>query len=325
MGRSSSRTDLTVIAAIIGRATWKHDSAQRIREPWILTEPRQRHWRMLGAIRAHHRSPRRWRGPIPALAIGTILIGAGVAVATVLAVTGFLRSDEAEPVASLRRPPPGEVRPDHLADGTPVWVVGHQDGTVDVVSAFDTHVPLNLGKLNWWCPSAEAFENPAHGSKWDEYGVRIGGPAPFGLSTWEATVQGSRVLVGAQRAGAPMGTQPTGPSEVDRDWCTWPGDRVVIHSFADWRVWESPTEALRAEPDGWILLAARLVPDPGQPQMLLCALDGCADSVVAAGIEVPPNDVGALGVLDATRFIARVRDAAVRDLTRIVSLGDAGQ
>src|SRR5687768_16456767 len=94
-----------------------------------------------------------------AIAAG-VLIGLGIVVAAVLLVANLLRTDEPDLSSSLRRPSAGEVRAYYLADGTPVWVLGHQDGTVHVLSGFHTHVPFNLGKMLWWCPSALALENP---------------------------------------------------------------------------------------------------------------------------------------------------------------------
>lgn len=46
---------------------------------------------------------------------------------------------------SLQRPAVGKVRADYLPDGTPVWAMGHADGSVDVLSGFDTHTPGNFG------------------------------------------------------------------------------------------------------------------------------------------------------------------------------------
>ena len=49
----------------------------------------------------------------------------------------------------------------------------------------DTHTPFNIGKVLWWCPTALAFDNPEHGSKYDEYGLKLGGPAPTGLPSYQ--------------------------------------------------------------------------------------------------------------------------------------------
>lgn len=58
------------------------------------------------------------------------------------------------------------------------------------------------------------------GSKWDEYGVRIGGPAPSGLPSWEIRVQGSRVHLGGLRPAPPLSMRHQGPPEHEREWCS---------------------------------------------------------------------------------------------------------
>jgi hypothetical protein len=256
----------------------------------------------------------------PGFAIGAgVLIGLAVVVGAVLLVTNLLRTDEPDMSSSLRRPVVGEVRPDYLADGTPVWVIGHEDGTVDVLSGFDTHVPFNLGKMLWWCPSAQGLDNPNHGSKWDEYGVRLGGPAPTGLPSWEVNVRSSRVFLGEPRAAPPMGTPHHGPPDHERTWCTAPEDPVIFHTFEGWRLWDSPTAAVEEAPEGWILLDGRLAVAPDGASVLLCSPTGCADSVAATNVEVPPPDMDPrFGPLGGRRFIGRVRDGTLTDVTGVV-------
>jgi hypothetical protein len=255
-----------------------------------------------------------------------LLIGAGilvglVAVVGVVVASGLLTSGEpAEPI-SLQRPGREEMRPDHLPDGTPVWVIGHQDGSVDVLSGFDTHTPLNLGKLNWWCVKARTIENPAHGSTWDEYGAKISGPAPSGLPSWEVSLEGSGVMLGSPRPAPPLDAPFVGPPPQERGRCIPPEDELVYHTFDGWRVWESPTEAVASAPAGWILLSAGLTVDPAGGGVFVCSLDGCGDSVPAPAIERPPPDIPG-GAFPGTRYIARVRDGALTDLTQIVFLGD---
>ena len=250
-----------------------------------------------------------------------VLIGLAIAAGGVLLVANLLATDEPDIPSSLRRPTAGEVRPDYLADGTPVWVIGHQDGTVDVLSGFDTHVPFNLGKMLWWCPSARALENPHHGSKWDEYGVRLGGPAPTGLPSWEVAVRSSRVFLGEPRAGPPMGTRHHGPPEQERIWCVAAEDPVIFHTFEGWQLWDSPTAAVESAPHGWILLDGTLAIAPDGARVLLCSPTGCADSVAATNVEVPPPDMDPqFGPLRGSRFIARVRDGALTDVTSVVFL-----
>jgi hypothetical protein len=167
--------------------------------------------------------------------------------------------------------------------------------------------------------AASAFDNPNHGSKWDEYGLKMGGPAPFGLVTHEVVVQGSLVLVGKARPGAPPEVRHAGKSEAERDWCQLPDDdQVTYHRFEGWHVWDSPAEAVREAPvDRWILLEGALAVVAGEDGVRLCALDGCGDSALAANVERPEAN-RQFGPLGPGRFIARVRDAALVDVTRVV-------
>ena len=251
--------------------------------------------------------------------LSLLLIGLAVVLVVLALGMNLLRTDEPDMSSSLRRPNAGEARPDYLADGTPVWVIGHEGGTVDVLSGFDTHVPFNLGKMLWWCPSAHALDNPNHGSKWDEYGVKLGGPAPTGLPSWEVIVRSSRIFLGSPRPARPLDTPPHGPPEHEREWCTAPEDPVIFHTFDDWELWDSPTAAVSAAPDGWILLDGELNVAATGDSVLLCARSGCTDSVVATNVEVPPPDIeGQFGPLGGQRFIGRVRDGALTDVTVVV-------
>ena len=244
-----------------------------------------------------------------------VLAGTGLVAIVFVGLTAQLRDEEHDAGETVRRPAPGEVRPDYLSDGTPVWVIGHEDGSVDVLSGFDTHRPYNIGKVLWWCPSARGFENPEHGSRYDEFGLRIGGPAPTGLPAYEIEVSGSRVAVGDLQGAPPPDARHAGPAELEREWCTDPGDAVVFHTFDGWRIWDSPTEAVAAAPEGWILLSGGLAIVDGQ--VALCALSGCGDSVQAANVPEPDRG-GETGPLFGARFIARVRDGALTDLTRVL-------
>ena len=253
-----------------------------------------------------------------------LLIGLLLVIGGVSALANLLREEEPELTGDLQRPNAGQVRADYLSDGTPVWVIGHQDGSVDVLSAFDTHVPFHLGKMLWWCPSARGLDNPNHGSRWDEYGVKIGGPAPAGLASWEVDVQSSRVFLGAPRPAPPLDAPASGPPEHERDWCVAEEDPVVFHTFDGWEVWDSPTAALEAAPEDWILLEGELAADRTEGRVLLCGLAGCADSALAANVDMPPPDMDPrVGPLGGTRFIAHVRDGTLVDVTRVVFLKDA--
>ena len=254
-----------------------------------------------------------------------LLIGLVVAIGIVVVGVNLLREPEPDTGFSLARPPAGQARADYLADGTPVWVIGHQDGTVGVLSGFDTHVPFNLGKLLWWCPTARGLEDVSHGSRWDEYGVKIGGPAPAGLASWDVNVQSSRVFLGAQRPAPPPDARVFGPPEHEREWCLPAEDPVVFHTFDGREVWHSPTAAVEAAPDDWILLEGALIADRAVGHVRLCGRAGCGDSALAANVEMPPPDMDPqFGPLGGSRFIAHVRDGTLVDVTRVVFLGNAG-
>lgn len=244
---------------------------------------------------------------------------AAVAGATFL-VAGILLAVRlaAEPIL-LERPAPGEVRPDHLPDGTPVWVIGHDDGSSDVLLGFDPHRPFGLGKMLWWCETARALDNPHHGSKWDEYGVRIGGPAPEGLRSYEIQPDGDQLVIGALRAAPPLTTRASGPPASDRQWCLGLGASVVYHRFDDWRVWDSPATAVADAPEGWILIEGELVADPGQGLVYLCSPTGCEDRATAVNVEVPPPGLE-FEPLGPGRFIAQVRDGQLIGVSHVIVL-----
>lgn len=248
---------------------------------------------------------------------GWLAILAAVLIGAVAVVLLVLRPWEApfDPIV-LDRPAVGEVRPDYLPDGTPVWVIGHDNGDVSVLSGFDAHTPFGLNKMLWWCERADALDNPHHGSKYDEYGLRIGGPAPQGLATYAVVTSGARISVGALRDGAPAGTPHSGPHEVDREWCLGLDDGTSWHTFEGWRTWDSPTAAVGARPSGWILLSGALVGVAGEVR--LCALAGCEDSVHVTNVGMPPDPNMEFGPFEGERFIAQVRDGALDGVTRVL-------
>lgn len=241
-----------------------------------------------------------------ALAIGV----GGIAVG----LPGMLEPAD-EPVV-LARPLPGEVRAGYLPDGTPVWVAGHEDGGVSVISAFSSHDPFGLNKLIWWCETADGFDDPSSGAKWDRYGVRLGGPAPIGLVTYETAVSGGQVAIGSPREGPPAGTRFTGPAETDREWCLGVDGSATWHTFDGWQVWNSPTAAIASEPAAWILLEGHLVEHGAEVR--LCGVAGCADSVRVLNVAAPQQPGLEFGQFPGERFIARVRDGALDDLARVV-------
>jgi hypothetical protein len=216
---------------------------------------------------------------------------------------------------TLAIPDGGGVRADYLADGTPVWVIGHDDGTVSVLTGFDAHrTPLR--NLLWWCETSGMLESPSLGWMYDEHGAKVFGAPPTGLAAYDVTVEGDAIRIGALNA-------PPGPDELsdrpmpgDGRRCFGPAAPVIYHTFDGWTVWGSPSEALAAEPDDWILLEGDLRVDGGA--VYLCALDDCADRALAMGIPAATEDEIALGHLSGQRFLAHVRDGALANITRVV-------
>ena len=71
---------------------------------------------------------------------------------------------------------------------------------------------VHLGCRVPWCQSAQWFECPCHGSKYDRVGEKRDGPAPRGLDRFQALIAGGNVTVntGLLALGPPIGTDTTG-------------------------------------------------------------------------------------------------------------------
>ena len=167
------------------------------------------------------------------------LVVSALAVIGVGAAWAAFNREPSEPV-TLAAPAPGEVRPDYLPDGEPVFVVGHEDGSVQAISAFSSHAPQGLLKLVWWCPSARGFEDPFHGARWNANGAYIFGPALGGLPSWEVTPTDNTLTLGDLQEPPPDEAPPIGDVPDERAWCVGP-DEATYHTFDDWQVWDSPS------------------------------------------------------------------------------------
>lgn len=218
-------------------------------------------------------------------------------------------------------PPRGETSAVFLADGRPVFVVHHLDGTVSVVDAFSSHRAWGVEELNVWCPSTRQFVEVAHEAHFDEYGDWSAGPAPGGLETFgfqvlenDAAGDPASIQVGKQMfAPSPEGGEgperppfcPAGdeaPSQADLVPVTgaYSGETgmVLAHGVDGIKVWDSPAEAVAAAPTGWVAIRSTLHVDrDGFVQ--LCAQvvdDRCDGGVVVRGID----GIGLM--LNVTRF-----------------------
>jgi hypothetical protein len=111
-----------------------------------------------------------------------VVVAVAVSVALFLGLAvaaGQVRPDLAQAEGTrLRAPADGEARPELLDDGSPVFVVGHRDGSVSVLSALNPH----LDRLVVWCDRSRTFTEVGPATYFDEYGRYMGGPAPQGLT-----------------------------------------------------------------------------------------------------------------------------------------------
>ena len=71
---------------------------------------------------------------------------------------------------------------------------------------------VHLGCRVPWCSSAQWFECPCHGSKYNRVGEKKGGPAPRGLDRFVVSIDGGQVVVDTRAVihGPPIGTNTTG-------------------------------------------------------------------------------------------------------------------
>jgi cytochrome b6-f complex iron-sulfur subunit len=71
---------------------------------------------------------------------------------------------------------------------------------------------VHLGCRVPWCPTAQWWECPCHGSKYNQAGEYKEGPAPRGLDRFAIAVSGGQIVVDTSKiiTGPPRGTNTTG-------------------------------------------------------------------------------------------------------------------
>jgi hypothetical protein len=246
-----------------------------------------------------------------------------VAAAVALLVLGALAAgrQQATPPTSVPVPPVGQARAERLADGTPVWVVHHDDGTATVLDAVSTHRPFGLGQLVGWCAASRSMVDPRYGSQYDEHGRVRAGPAPTGLGLYPSRpVTGGRVeLTGPMRVQprAQEGGIPAAPS-TGPDCVSSRPSTLLLHEVTHTRVatlreaTKDGNGALVVVRDAPILLRAGQV-------AVVCWDDTAlleADPPTCSGVQAPGVSLGPdlkWEVVSGT-FLARVREHAVRDI-----------
>jgi hypothetical protein len=223
----------------------------------------------------------------------------------------------------LRVPAIGAAAAAFLADGRPVFVVHHEDGTVSVVDAFSTHTPFGVGTLVEWCAASRTFDDIRHGSTFDEQGRYILGPAPTGLVTFEATELGTTpptVRVGARQlpeprtdVGSPLSGSP----------CTSSAG-TLSHRIGQEQITDPPSVALGGPPARWIAVAGVLVVTSDGGAKLCPASGGAAEPACDLGAPVAGVDGagllhgGSTYVSDASTWLVRTDGATLTDLTLVI-------
>lgn len=267
---------------------------------------------------AGRRRRRRRRAATGTLALALVTLVAFFAVGQLQAPDVPFGPDE----GALELPPRGEVRPEWLADGTPVFVVHHDDGQISVVEAVSTHNPTGLNKVVGWCASSRTFDDSWHASQWDAHGSYFSGPAPTGLPTY--TVQRDGDTVRAQGRNAPSTRAPHSdappPTRAGPD-CSWgegagtrlkPEDRT-FHDVDDAPLPVRPPEELGQ--DGRVVVDGTLVQRDDQPVQMCSTAEG----------EPPACPPGSPEVVDAepisgvwrtmtARVVATVTGGDLRDV-----------
>lgn len=102
--------------------------------------------------------------------------------------------------------PATQARAKAVFGAQPIWP-GIEAGVVALYQKC-----VHLGCRVPWCDSAQWFECPCHGSKYDRVGEKRDGPAPRGLDRWPVTVDGDNLTIdtsGAVVQGPPIGTDTT--------------------------------------------------------------------------------------------------------------------
>jgi hypothetical protein len=147
-------------------------------------------------------------------------------------------------VARIPLPPAGEARSVLLDDGTPIWVVHHDDGTASAVPAIvpyrDDEQVAGLSSIVQWAPSG-AFHGPI---VWDAWGRALTAGRAADLTGYVARVDGDEVVVSTATRDRVPGA-PTIPTA---------SGAYVMPSLPE-------PSALTAGGSGWIQVELALVGD----------------------------------------------------------------
>lgn len=210
-----------------------------------------------------------------------VLVAVG-AVALVAVMLWWQRDDLG--VSVLATPQPGQAMALILSDGHPVWAVGHEDGSISVLDAFSTHVPYGINKLTWWCGESRVIDDPFHGSRYNELGDKIDGPAPTGLREYSGRIEDGQLHIDGGPVPRPLADPRT--SGEQPYYCT--RGEASVHDLVTIPEAASPAIAAGADEGRWRRVHGTLVPQPERGSGLLCpdavADDDCAE-IALPGME----------------------------------------
>lgn len=229
----------------------------------------------------------------------------------------------------LALPPEGETAAAELEDGSPVFVVHHDDGDVDVLSAVSTH----LEHLVIWCAPERLFIEPVGASLFSDGGTWLDGPAPHGLAAYETEEverDGQRFVDVGALGDPPARPSDTGQAGGSAAECF---DRTVIDDPADLTeagpgsLLPTPFSRQPLRPDQLdevaegqrVVVEATLDLDREPARLCEAGSDGCADDGVPVTSTWWHSDELLPGLHGATqgRFLVSVGDGQAHELAQL--------
>ncbi|MEX0834240.1 MAG: hypothetical protein WD276_10285 [Actinomycetota bacterium] len=165
-------------------------------------------------------------------------------------------------------PPPGFAEARHLEDAYPIFLITHKDGTVDALSGISTSPSRGIGSLVSWCPGSRTFEDPRHGSVYDEYGFPLVGYASRPLGRFEV------IPVADSEGWVQIGSAVPAPSNPPRAYkgnLASPCKRVEIYRYGMPFASKPPRYGLIEETGQWFEFRGRLVVPLRGPVVVLPA------------------------------------------------------
>jgi hypothetical protein len=253
------------------------------------------------------------------LAVAVALIVGGIAV---LRSSGGTRPGGQEREPTLPAPPRGEAIAGVTERGIPFLAVRHDDGTLTAFEAVSTHLGRgNVRRLLGWCASSRTFDDPFHGSRFDEFGHYLMGPAPTGLVRLRVETVTENPLT--FRLGEPRPAIPRDEPavHVDGPFCT-DLEKTPLLSPVVASGGVTPAELAASEPPirgtRWAVEGTLVLSPDGEARLCASYVDGiCESGAPVQGLT--PWDANEL-VVEGTWFVL-VRDGYLDDPIRVWAAG----